>query len=97
LERKLKIGASKIEDIFEVLDKYYVYSPESFERKMKTTLNTNVNDIIGKDIMANYDLTNKLELIKDIPILIAQGSHDILTPHLIKNLLWSISHMRSLL
>lgn len=87
LEEKFKRGDSTIEEIFGVLDRYYVYSEESLKRRKKTTINTSVNDAIGKDIIENYDLTKKLDEINNIPILIAQGSHDILTPNLIKKLL----------
>jgi len=87
LEEKLNRGESKIEEIFDVLDKYYVYSEVSLKRKTNTKVNTKVNDAIGKDIIENYDLTKKLENIREIPISIAQGSHDILTPNLIKSLL----------
>lgn len=87
LQEDLKSGNSTIEDIFGVLDKYYVYSEDTLKRKKKATFNTSVNDQIGKDIIENYDLTNKLEKISDIPILIAQGSNDILSPNLIRRLL----------
>lgn len=87
LEDSLKRGDSSIEEIFRILDRYYVYFEESLKRKEKTSINTNVNNNIGKDILDNYDLTNRLDEIKNIPILIVQGSHDILTPNLIKKLL----------
>lgn len=87
LEEKYKRGDTTIEEILGVLDRYYVYSKESLKRKKKTTINTTVNDAIGKDIMENYDLTIKLDKISNIPIIIAQGSHDILTPDLVKGLL----------
>jgi proline iminopeptidase len=87
LEEIFKRGHSTIEEIFGVLDRYYVYSEESLKRKSKTTFNTSANDSIGKDILENYDLTKRLNKINKIPILIAQGSHDILTPNLIKKLL----------
>jgi proline iminopeptidase len=87
LEEKLKIGDAVIEEIFGILDRYYVFSEESLKRKKKTTMNTIVNEAIGKDIIDNYSLTSNLDKIKNIPIIIAQGSHDILTPELIKRLL----------
>lgn len=87
LEFRLKRGDSTIEDILLILDKYYVYSEESLKRKAKTSINPTVNDAIGKDILDNYDLTNRLDAINNIPILIAQGSHDILTPNLAEKLL----------
>ncbi len=87
LEERISKGKSTIEDIFLILDRYYVYSEESLKRKAKTSINATVNDVMGKDILNNYDLTDRLDPIKNIPILIAQGSHDILTPDLIKKLL----------
>jgi proline iminopeptidase len=87
LEEKFRSGDSRIEEILEILDKYYVYSEESLKRKIKTSINPIVNEALGKDIIENYDLTNKLNKINNIPILILQGSHDILPPKLINNLL----------
>lgn len=87
LERKLKNGDSTIEEIFSVLDRYYVYSEQSLMRKHRTSMNTTVNEEIGEDIIQNFDLKQSIYKIKNIPILIAQGSHDILTPDLIKRLL----------
>ena len=87
LEERLKKGESVMEDILSVLDKYYVYSEETLNRKAKTSINSTVNDAIGKDILNNYDLTNRLDTLNNIPILIAQGSHDLLTPNLVSKLL----------
>lgn len=87
LEAGLKIGKSTIEEILSTLDKYYVYSEESLIRKANTTINPTVNDAISKNILECYDLTNKLDTIKNIPIQVAQGSYDILTPNIIKKLL----------
>jgi proline iminopeptidase len=91
LEKGLKCGESSIEDILEVLDPYYVYSKETLVRKEKTSINKFVNESIGKDIRSNYDITGKVDLLSHIPILVAQGSHDILTPSLIRELL--ITHI----
>jgi proline iminopeptidase len=87
LEESLKSGDSSINDILEVMDPYYVYSKEALERKEKTTINKFVNESIGRDILSNYDVTTKLDKLSHIPILVAQGSHDILTPSLIDELL----------
>lgn len=87
LEDRLKRGESTMEDILLILDKYYVYSEKSLTRKANTSINSIVNDAIGKDILDNYDITNRLDTLNNIPILIAQGSHDILTPKLAKILL----------
>src|SRR5690625_4415035 len=86
-ENALKKGEASVDDILAILDKYYVYSVESLKHKAKTTINSFVNEQIGEDIIKNYDITDKLDVLQDIQILVAQGSNDILTPHLIKPLL----------
>ncbi|RZT15505.1 alpha/beta fold hydrolase [Fictibacillus sp. BK138] len=87
LETEFKKGKATLDDIFKVLNPYYVYSKETLMRKTKTKSNLEVNQILGKDIQENYDLRNQLESVSHIPILVAQGSHDIITPELIQQLL----------
>src|SRR5699024_3771410 len=95
LEDGVKREESSIEEVLSILDRYYVYSEESLNQKTKTSIDPIVNDAIGKDILDNYDLTNKLNAIRNIPILVAQGSNDILTPNLISKLLLEhIPHAR---
>ncbi|MEI4620327.1 alpha/beta fold hydrolase [Bacillus pfraonensis] len=86
LEEQLKIGESSIYDILHILDPYYVFSQETLKRKEKITFSSEVNKTIGKDMGNNYDVTGDLHHLSNIPILIAQGSHDILTPSIIKEL-----------
>ncbi|MBS4172172.1 alpha/beta hydrolase [Bacillus sp. FJAT-49736] len=83
----LENDESALVEIFKIIDKYYVYSEETLKRKSKTQSNSTVNAEMGKDIQANYNLSNHVTKLKDIPILVAQGSHDILHPGLIQNLL----------
>lgn len=87
LEDGLKKGESSIDGILAILDKYYVYTKKSLKNKAKTSINPTVNQQIGEDILHNYDITSDLDTLKDIPITVAQGSDDILTPKLIKKLL----------
>ncbi|MDQ0220377.1 alpha/beta hydrolase [Peribacillus cavernae] len=87
LEKKLKIDESSLDDILNILDPYYVFSREALKHKEKISINNLVNQSIGRDILNNYDLTAKLDLLSKISILVAQGSHDILTPELIEDLL----------
>lgn len=87
LEEKVKSGESSIDEVLSILDKYYVYSEESLKNKAKTSINPIVNHQIGEDILKNYNITSRLNNLKDIPIVVAQGSDDILTPKLIKKLL----------
>ncbi|MFD3449721.1 alpha/beta fold hydrolase [Microbacteriaceae bacterium 4G12] len=86
LEEKLKIEKSSIYDILHILDPYYVFSQETLKRKEKTKFNSSVNKVIGMDMENNYDVTGDLHKLSNIPILIAQGSHDILTPSIMKEL-----------
>ncbi|WP_352223206.1 alpha/beta hydrolase [Bacillus sp. SM2101] len=95
LEVRLKTDHSALDQIFNILDPYYVYNTEALNRKEETINNHVVNEMIGKDILNNFDLSPKLDLLSNIPILVAQGSHDILTPALIEDLLIkSIPHAR---
>jgi proline iminopeptidase len=95
LEENLKNGNSSRDDIFYILDPYYVFSQETLKRKEKTTFNHEVNKAIGMDMLNNYDVTENIHKITNIPVLVAQGSHDILTPSIIKELLTDhIPHMK---
>lgn len=87
LQEGIKRGESSADEILAILDKYYVYSVDSLNRKAKTSIIQTVNDQIGEDILKNYDVTSRLDTVKDIPIVVAQGSDDILTPKLMKKLL----------
>lgn len=86
LEEKLRTDDATIDDITRILDRYYVYSASTLKQKRKTSLNPIVNQVLEEDIMNNYDLTMKLSSISEIPILIAQGSHDFLAPDRLKRL-----------
>lgn len=89
LERILKTDDSALRDILNILDPYYVFDKETLNQKEPTSMNQLVNTSIGHDILKNYDLTDKTHVLSHIPILVAQGSHDILTPALIDDLLIS--------
>lgn len=91
LEQSLTINDKVIREILNVLDPYYVFSKKALRHKKHTSMNQEVNTCIGNDILKNYDLTEKLYVLSNIPILVAQGSHDLLTPSLIDELL--ISHI----
>lgn len=94
-EKNVKIGEASIEDLLQILDPYYVFSQETLNRKEKNTFSGEVNKAIGTDIKNNYDVTGNLHKISNIPILVAQGSHDILTPSIIKELFSEhISHLQ---
>lgn len=95
LRENLKMGESSIDDVLQILDPYYVFSQETLKRKEKNTFSNEVNQAIGIEMVSNYDVTENLHKISNIPILVAQGSHDILTPSIIKELFYEhIPHLQ---
>lgn len=86
-DKKMKKGSGSYEDILNILDPYYVFSVDTLKRKEKSSMNSFVNQLIGEDVKNNYDLGSKVHKLSEIPILVAQGSHDIITPAKIKELL----------
>ncbi|WLD94372.1 alpha/beta fold hydrolase [Alkalihalobacillus sp. AL-G] len=82
-----KMGLASIESELNVLDPYYLFSKDALNSKHNKAINDTVNQSLGKDMMEKYDVTALLDRLANIPILIAQGSHDILTPERIKDLL----------
>lgn len=87
LENNLESGQSSIDDILAILDRYYIYSEDTLKKKANTSIEQTVNHQIGEDILKNYDIIGKLDTLNNIPIVVAQGSNDILTPSLIRELL----------
>ncbi|MBU5224199.1 alpha/beta hydrolase, partial [Vibrio cholerae] len=67
-----------------MLNPYYVFATKTLTYKQKTTFSNEVNTILGADMVKNYDVTKHIKKLSKIPILIAQGSHDILTLATIK-------------
>jgi proline iminopeptidase len=86
-DRKVTKGTASVEEVLDILDPYYVFSKDCLYTKEKTNMNHTVNHIIVEDIEKNYNLTSKVDRLEDIPILVAQGTHDILPPSLIEDLL----------
>ncbi len=86
-ERNLNKKTASVEDLLDIIDPYYVYSPKNLLLKNNCTMNHTVNHVVVEDIEDKYDITDKVDRLTDIPILVAQGSHDILSPSLIKKLL----------
>lgn len=87
IDKKMKKGSATYEDFLNILDPYYVFSVDILSRKEKSSMNSIVNQLIGEDIKTSYNLENKVHKLSEIPILVAQGSHDIITPAKIKELL----------
>ncbi|WP_234400599.1 alpha/beta fold hydrolase [Virgibacillus senegalensis] len=87
VSRKTKKGTASAEDILAILDPYYVYSKTTLKEKRSTSFNQQANQMIGKDIKNNYDLTDKVDKLANIPIKVAQGSDDMLPPYKIQELL----------
>ncbi|MEH7300458.1 alpha/beta fold hydrolase [Neobacillus drentensis] len=84
LSPKVNQGEVDVVEIFKIIDPYYVYSPESLIKKTKTQSNARVNEQIGKDITENYDVSKDANKLSNIPIMVAQGDHDIITPEILE-------------
>jgi proline iminopeptidase len=78
-----------LNDVLRILDSYYVYSSDTLLHKENTSIHHAVNESIGKDMLENYDITPHIHKLTNIPILVTQGSHGMLTPALIQDLLLS--------
>jgi proline iminopeptidase len=91
--KKMLLGYYSLSSIFSMdasrklnnlMDPYYVYSVDTLKKKKEIRYNKKALEDIGKDIEQNYNLFPSLPQIDSIPILIAQGSHDILAPAYIR-------------
>ncbi|OIK12240.1 alpha/beta hydrolase [Bacillus sp. MUM 13] len=83
----MKTGLITMDSMVKVLDPYYLFSKDALIRKLNTKINHNVNHILGDDMRNNYNLTEQLFRLDHIPVLVAQGSHDMITPAHIRDLL----------
>ncbi|WP_226672419.1 alpha/beta fold hydrolase [Rossellomorea aquimaris] len=68
----------------QLLDPYYVYSLDALRKKKEISYNKDALRHIGKELDQNYNLLQSLNELRTLPIIIAQGSHDILMPAYIK-------------
>ncbi|MBN8192918.1 alpha/beta hydrolase [Bacillus sp. NTK074B] len=68
----------------QLLDPYYVYSFDTLSKKKEISFNKVALNYIGKELDQDYNLLPSLSELGSLPILIAQGSHDILTPEYIE-------------
>jgi proline iminopeptidase len=95
LSAKLSRGEIEVKEIFKIIDPFYVFSHEALARRTPTKSNATVNRIIGKDIIENYDVSKGAHVLKDIPIVVAQGEHDLITPSILEETLVSyIPHIQ---
>jgi proline iminopeptidase len=86
LSGKYEKGEVDVKEIFKVIDPYYLFKKENLIKKSITRSNAVVNQVLGKEIINRYSASVKPELIKNIPILIAQGDSDMITPDDLKEL-----------
>lgn len=78
--KRLEKGDADVQDIFNIINPYYVYSVDSLSKKTKTSSNPIVNRVLGQEIIHHYDLTETLTGLSHIPILVVQGELDIISP-----------------
>lgn len=67
-----------------LLDPYYVHSVEALGNKKEFRYNQQAMHQIGSELEKHYDLFPSLHAIENVPILIAQGCDDVLSPDSIR-------------
>lgn len=87
LQIQYREGKIAVSEIFKVIDPYYLYSPDNVVKKTKTKSNAEVNRILGTEIINKYSINLKLDVLSKVPIMIAQGDHDIITPTHLEDLM----------
>ncbi|MED1204123.1 alpha/beta fold hydrolase [Heyndrickxia acidicola] len=83
---KLADGSAEIEELFKILDPYYVFSEETLKRKTPTIASPHTNEVLNEDIKKHYDLRPFIPILKEIPIMVVQGDHDLITPEKLQEL-----------
>jgi proline iminopeptidase len=78
------LGRNVTEKVNTLMDPYYVYSVETLTKKKEIHFNKHALNKISRDIEKEYNLFPVIDQIETMPILIAQGSHDILTSEFIE-------------
>ncbi|MHC0037689.1 alpha/beta fold hydrolase [Pseudoneobacillus sp. C159] len=95
LMQKYREGTVEVSEIFKIIDPCYLHSPENLVKKTKTKSNAEVNRILGQEIIDKYADSLKLDVLSSVPILIAQGDADIITPtHLDELFIKYLPHTR---
>ncbi|TYS16648.1 alpha/beta hydrolase [Rossellomorea vietnamensis] len=74
------LGVNTAEKVNTLLDPYYVFSGDALTNKKDIPYNKKALHQISRDIEKNFNLLPVIHKINCLPILIAQGTHDILTP-----------------
>ncbi|CAN7511495.1 alpha/beta fold hydrolase [Rossellomorea sp. LjRoot5] len=74
-------SSRKLEQLF---DPHYVYSVDTLKKKAMISYNQDALKHIGKELDHHYNLVPSLPVFRSLPIMIAQGSHDILPPAYMK-------------
>jgi proline iminopeptidase len=78
------LGGNVSEKVNVLMDPYYVYSVETLTQKKDIQYNKAALNKISRDIEEEYNLFPSIHKIDTLPILIAQGAHDILSPEFIE-------------
>ncbi len=86
---KIRLGImgfrkDSLNKITKLLDPHYVYDQETLKRKISVRFNGEVNKQISRVLSHDFDLLPISEDLHHIPILIAQGSSDILSPSFVR-------------
>lgn len=86
LVKKLEMNEVDVAEIFEVINPYYVYDVNNLAKKTETSSNAEVNSRLGEEIKSKYNQLIDLEALRQVPMMIAQGDTDIITPEALEEL-----------
>lgn len=78
------LGVDSSRKLEQLLDPHYVYSVDTLKKKTTISYNQDALKHIGKELDHHYNLIPSLPVFRSLPIMIAQGSQDILPPDYIK-------------
>ncbi|PFG07536.1 alpha/beta hydrolase [Bacillus sp. es.034] len=78
------LGVDSSRKLEQLLDPHYVYSVDILKKKTTISYNQDALKHIGKELDHHYNLIPSLPVLQPLPIMIAQGSQDILSPDYIK-------------
>ncbi|QHE51847.1 alpha/beta fold hydrolase [Pontibacillus sp. HMF3514] len=79
LAEHLSQGEDTVDSIFHMLDPYYVYSSQVTEHT-SLPMNEIVNNEVGASLREKFDIRDELNQLDEIPVFVAQGTHDIISP-----------------
>lgn len=86
LVKKLEMNEVDVAEIFQVINPYYVYDVNNLAKRTETSSNAEVNSRLGEEIKNKFNQLIDLEALRQVPMMIAQGETDIISPKALEEL-----------